>query len=247
MVRESPKVYDSTDSTNIKNKVPNEQNTNTNNTNQLQLNESESGKGLGDLRENISDVQGKFGDEFDCEEGRYFDEFGDVIDCDGASSVISDVNMAETSNGNQREEIHLTQDTEHKNEGNDLIEIDLTQEIPQTNETDSVTNDHDSIASTNKTKNFDTDVETVSDPCDIKDGIEIPETYKREKREKKPKHKKKFINYVKFPQIDSVLVEEIPWDVDRDQNIGLNLRRTSSLIKPKMVTGSKCTRVVGKD
>ena len=126
---------------------------------------------------------------------------------------ISDVNMAETSNGNQREEIHFTQDTEEENEGNDLIEIDLTQEIPQTNEADSVTNDHDSIASTNKTKNFDTDVEIVSDPCDIEDGVEIPESYKHEKRAKKPKHKKKFINYVKFAQMDSVLVEEIPWDV----------------------------------
>ena len=31
------------------------------------------------------------------------------------SGVISDVNMAETSNGNQREEIHLTQDTEQEN------------------------------------------------------------------------------------------------------------------------------------
>ena len=232
--RESPKVYDSTDSTNVKNKVPNEQNTNTNNTNQLQLNESESsGKGLGDLRENISDVRGKFGDEFDCEEGGYFDEFGDVIDCDGASGVISDVNMAETSNGNQREEIHLTQDTEQENEGNDLIEIDLTQEIPQTNEADSVTNDHDSIASTNKTKNFDTDVEIVSDPCDIEDGVEIPESYKREKRAKKPKHKKKFINYVKFAQMDSVLVEEIPWDVDRDQKYRIECEEDEFIDKAK--------------
>ena len=64
--RESPKVYDSTDSTNVENNVPNQQNTNTNNTDQLQLNESESsGKGLGDLRENIPDVRGQFGDEFD--------------------------------------------------------------------------------------------------------------------------------------------------------------------------------------
>ena len=234
MVRESPKLYDSTDSTNIKNKVPNEQNTNTNNTNQLQLNKSESsGKGLGDLRKNISDVQGKFGDEFDCEEGGYFDEFGDVIDCDGASGVISDVNMAETSNGNHHEEIHLTQDTEHENEGNDLIEIDLTQEILQTNETDSVTNDHDSIASTNKTKNFDTDVKIVSDPCDIEDCIEIPETYKREKREKKPKHKKKFINYVKFAHMDSVLVEEIPWDVDRDQKYRIECEEDEFIDKAK--------------
>ena len=84
---------------------------------------------MGDLRENVSDVHGKFGDEFDCEEGGYFDEFGDVIDCDGASGFISDVNVAETSNGNQHEEIHLTQDTEQENEGNDLIDIDLTQEI----------------------------------------------------------------------------------------------------------------------
>ena len=43
------------------------------------------------------------------------------------------LNVAETSNGNQREEIHLTQDTEQEDEGNDLIEIDLTQEIAQIN------------------------------------------------------------------------------------------------------------------
>ena len=166
--RKSPKVCDSTDSTNVKNKVPNEHHSNTNNTNQLQLDESESsGKGLGDLRENISDVCGKFGDEFHCEEGGYFDEFGDVIDCDGASGVISDVNVAETSNGNQHKEIHLTQDTEQENEGNDLIEIDLTQEIALINKDDSITNDHDSITSTNKSKTVDTDVEIVSDLCDI--------------------------------------------------------------------------------
>ena len=187
--KESQKVCDSTDSTNVKNKVPNEHHSNTNSTNELQLDESESsGKGMGDLRQNISDVCGKFGDEFDCDEGGYFDEFGDVINCDRASGFSSDVNVAETSNGNQ--EIHLTQDSEQANEGNDLTQIDLTQEIPQTNEDHSITNDHDSIASTNKTKTVDTDVEIVSDPCDIEDGIDIPETYKREKREKETQTQK---------------------------------------------------------
>ena len=230
--KESPKVSDSTDSTNIKNKVPNEHHTNTNSTNELQLDESESsGKGMGDLRQNISDVCGKFGDEFDCDEGGYFDEFGDVIDCDRASGFSSDVNVAETSNGNQEND--LTQDSKQANEGNDLTQIDLTQEILQTNEDHSITNDYDSIASTNKTKTVDTDVEIVSDPCDIEDGIDIPETYKREKREKKPKHKKKCINYVKFAHMDSVLVEEIPWDVDRDQKYRIECEEDEFIDKAK--------------
>ena len=229
--RESPKV---SDSTNVKNNVPNEHHTNTNSTNQLQADESEaSGKGKGDLIENVSDVREKFGDEFDCEEGGYFDEFGDVIDCDGASGLISDVYVAETLNGNQCEEIHLTQDTEEENEGNDLIDIDLTQEIAQINEHDSITNDNDSITSTNKTKTVDTDVELVSDPCDIEDGVDIPESYKREKREKKPKHKKRSINYVKFAQMDSVLVEEIPWDVDRDQKYRIECEEDEFIDKAK--------------
>ena len=221
--RESPKV---SDSTNVKNNVPNEHHTNTNSTNQLQVDESEaSGKGKGDLIENVSDVREKFGDEFECEEGGYFDEFGDVIDCDGASGLISD--------GYQREEINLTQDTEEENEGNDLIDIDLTQEIAQINEHDSITNDNDSITSTNKTKTVDTDVELVSDPCDIEDGVDIPESYKREKREKKPKHKKRSINYVKFAQMDSVLVEEIPWDVDRDQKYRIECEEEEFIDKAK--------------
>ena len=64
-----------------------------------------------------------------------------------------------------------------------------------------------SITSTN-TRNVDTDVEIVSDLADPEDGIEIPESYHREKRPRKLKYKKKSINYVKFVQMDSVLEED---------------------------------------
>ena len=56
----------------------------TNSTNELQLDESESsGKGMGDLRQNFSDVCGKFGDEFDCDglEWRMLTTFVE-INCD---------------------------------------------------------------------------------------------------------------------------------------------------------------------
>ena len=55
-----------------------------------------------------------------------------------------------------------------ENEGNP---IDLTHEIAQTN-----TSDLNSITSTN-TRIVDTDVKIVSDPADVEDGIEIPESY----------------------------------------------------------------------
>ena len=76
------------------------------------------------------------------------------------------------------------------NEGNGIA---LTQEIVQTKELDSITS--------TKTKTVDTDVEIVSEPADLEEGIELPESYQCEKRKNKPKHKEKCINYVKFVQI----------------------------------------------
>ena len=127
---------------------------------------------------------------FGCEDGQYFDKFGDVVDDsgddrhDGASLLNADVEMEQITT---------------ENEGNP---IDLTHEIVQTN-----TSDLNSITSTN-TRNVDTDVEIVSDPADLEDGIEIPESHHHKKRPRKLKYKKKSINYVKFAQIDSVLVDE---------------------------------------
>ena len=64
------------------------------------------------------------------------------------------------------------------------------------------TSDLNSITSTN-TKNVDTDVEIVSDPAYLEDSFEIPEGYHCKKRPRKPKYMKKFINYMKFAQMDS--------------------------------------------
>ena len=68
-----------------------------------------------------------------------------------------------------------------ENEGNP---IDLTHEIVETN-----TSDLNSITSTN-TRIVDTNVKIVSDPADVEDGIEIPESYRCEKRPRKLKYKK---------------------------------------------------------
>ena len=163
------------DSTNVKSKVPNEHDTNPKNMNKWEVDQSQSsGNGVGDLHENISDVHNKFGDDFGCDDGEYFDEF-DVVEHsgnDGALGFNSDVEMEQIAK---------------ENEGN---EIDLTQEIVQTNRSDSIT-------STNM-KNVNTDVKIVSDLADLEEGIEIPQSYQHEKRQKKPKYEKKFINYVKF-------------------------------------------------
>ena len=127
---------------------------------------------MGDLHVNISDLHDKFCNEFACDDGQYFDEFGDVVDDsghdrhDGALVLNADAKMEQIST---------------ENEGNP---IDLTHEIAQTN-----TSDLNSITSTN-TRNVDTDVQIVSDLADLEDGIEIPESYHHEKRPRKLKYKK---------------------------------------------------------
>ena len=202
--------------TNIGNKAPNEKDTNTRKTNEWEVDESQSsGNGVGDLIVNISDLHDKFGDDFGCDDGQYFDEFGDVVDDsghdrhDGASVLNADVEMEQITT---------------ENEGNT---IDLTHEIVQTN-----TSDLNSITSTN-TRIVDTDVEIVSDPADVEDGIEIPESYHHDGRPRKLKYKKKSINYVKFVQMDSVLVDEIPWDVNRDQKYQIECEEEDYIDKAK--------------
>ena len=64
-------------------------------------------------------------------------------------------------------------------------------------------------------------------------GIEIPESYHCKKRPRKLKYKKKSINYVKFAQMDSVLVDEIPWDVDRDQKYQIGCEEEDYIDKEK--------------
>ena len=185
-----------------------------------------SGNGVGDLHVNISDLHGKFGDDFGCDDWQY--KFGDVVDdsghdChDGVSVLNADVKMEQITT---------------ENEGNP---IDLTHEIAQTN-----TSDLNSITSTN-TRNVDTDVEIVSDLADLEEGIEIPESYRCEKRPRKLKYMKKSINYMKFAQMDSVLVDEIPWDVNRDQKYRIECEREDYIDKAKDGRCLRCIQVAEK-
>ena len=80
--------------------------------------------------------------------------------------------------------------------------IDLTNNRSKTN-----TNN---VCAVTSTVNDDSDVEIVDDPADLEEGIPIPENYTCEKRPKRQKYRKQYINYVKFAQMDSVRVEEIP-------------------------------------
>ena len=116
--------------------------------------------------------------------------------------------------------------------------IDLTNNRSKTN-----TNNVRTVTST---IDDDSDVEIVNDPADLEEGIPIPENYIREKRPKRQKYRKLYINYVKFAQMDSVHVEEIPWDVDREQKYTIECEEEEYIDKSKMDTGSRCTQVVIK-
>ena len=69
---------------------------------------------MGDLHVNISDLHDKFGDDFGCDDGQYFDKFGDVVDdsghdChDGASVLNADVKMEQITTENEGNPIDLT-------------------------------------------------------------------------------------------------------------------------------------------
>ena len=139
-----------------------------------------------------------------------YDEFGDlcgVSECNSPDDCSGDgVQLGTTAN-----------------EGNHMI--DLTNNRSKTN-----TNN---VCATTSTVNDDTDVEIVDDPADIEEGILIPENYIREKRPKRQKYRKRCINYVKFAQMDSVRVEEIPWDVDRDQKYTIECEEEEYIDKSK--------------
>ena len=103
--------------------------------------------------------------------------------------------------------------------------IDLTNNRSKTN-----TNN---VCTVTSTIDDDSDVEIVNDPADLEEGIPIPENYICEKRPKRQKYRKWYINYVKFAQMDSVRVEEIPWDVDRDQKYTIECEEEEYIDKSK--------------
>ena len=170
-----------------------------------------SGNGVGDLHVNISDLHDKSCDEFACDDGQYFDKFGDVVDDsghdrhDGASVLNADVEMEQITT---------------ENEGNP---IDLTHEIAQTN-----TSDLNSITSTN-TGNVDTNVESCQWFGWL--GRWYWNTWKLPLQEetKETEIQKKSINYVNY----SVLVDEIPWDVNRDQKYQIECEEEDYINKAK--------------
>ena len=89
------------------------------------------------------------------------------------------------------------------------------------------------VCAVTSTVNDDSDVEIVNNSADLEEDILIPENNIHEKRPKRQKYRKQYINYVKFPQMDSVRVEEIPWDVDRDQKYTIECEQEEYIDKSK--------------
>ena len=163
------------------------------------------------MHANVSGVWDRFGDEFHCGDGDYlYDEFGDLC-------RASEGNSADHSGADD-----VPSGTTAK-EGNDMI--DLTNDRSNTN-----TNNVCPVISN---VNDDSDVEIVNDLADMEEGIPIPSNYRCEKRPKKQKYKKRYINYVKSAQMDSVRVDEIPWDVDRDQKYTIECEKDEYIDKSK--------------
>ena len=163
------------------------------------------------MHANVSGVRNRFGDEFHCHDGDYFyDEFGDLC---GASEG----NSPDDSSGDGVQLGTMAK------EGNDMI--DLTNNRSKT--------DTNNVCTVTSTIDDDSDVEIVDDPADLEEGIPIPENYIREKRPKRQKYRKRCINYVKFAQMNSVCVEEIPWDVDRDQKYTIECEEDEYIDKSK--------------
>ena len=166
------------------------------------------------MHANVSGVRNRFGDEFHCHDGDYlYDEFGDLC---GASKGNS-------PDDSGRDGVQLgTMGTTAK-EGNDMIDLTNNRSKTNTNNVCTVTSTIDEYS----------DVEIVNDPADLEEGIPIPENYIREKRPKRQKYRKQCINYMKFAQMDSVRVEEIPWDVDRDQKYTIECEEEEYIDKSK--------------
>ena len=195
----------------VSNVQPNQNATNSKANDEGESQNIESGRGVTDLHANVSGVWDRFGDEFHCGDGDYlYDEFGDLCQASEGNSAdhsgADDVPLGTTAK-----------------EGNDMI--DLTNDRSNTN-----TNNVCPVISN---VNDDSDVEIVNDPADMEEGIPIPSNYRCKKRPKKQKYKKRYINYVKFAQMDSVHVDEIPWDVDRDQKYTIECEEDEYIDKSK--------------
>ena len=139
-----------------------------------------------------------------------YDEFGDLCQASEGNSP-DDCGADDVPSGTTAKE------------GNDMI--DLTNDRSNTN-----TNNVRPVISN---VNNDSDVEIVNDPADMEEGIPIPSNYICEKRPKKQKYKKQYINYVKFAQMDLVRVDKIPWDVDGDQKYTIKCEEDEYIDKSK--------------
>ena len=166
------------------------------------------------MHANVSGVHNRFGDEFHCRDGDYlYDEFGDLC---GASKGNSPDDSGQDG-------VQLGTMGTMAKEGNDMIDLTNNRSKTNTNNVRTVTSTIDD----------DSDVEIVDDPANLEEGIPIPENYIREKKPKRQKYRKQCINYVKFAQMDSVRVEEIPWDVDRDQKYTIECEEDEYIDKSK--------------
>ena len=88
--------------------------------------------------------------------------------------------------------------------GNDYFDLTDSDSSKLTN-----SNSNRKVSVTNTAEESDIDI--ISDPENIDEGVDIPEEYIREARPKKRKHLKTYIKFAVFALMDLVHIEEIPW------------------------------------
>ena len=155
--------------------------------------ESNDGGGFNDqIVSDLREVYGEIGDEVS--DGEFYDEYGDEI----GKSEPAEVPPSPGLIG----KVDLP--------GNNYIDLTDSDSSKLTN-----SNSNRKVSVTNKAEESDIDI--ISDPENIEEGVDIPEEYIREVRPKKQKHLKTHINFAVFALMDLVHVEEIPWDVDGNQ------------------------------
>ena len=155
--------------------------------------ESNNGGGFNDqILSDLRDIYGEIGEEVSGSE--FYDEYGDEI--------------GEKELGEVPTYPHVIGKPDLP--GNNYIDLTDSDSSKLTN-----SNSNRKVSVTNTAEESDVDI--ISDPENIDEGVDIPEEYFREARPKKRKHLKTYINFAVFALMDSVHIEEIPWDVDGNQ------------------------------
>ena len=185
--------------------------------------ETESNNGGGFNDQILSDLRDIYGEIGEVSGGEFYDEYGDEI--------------GEKELGEVPTYPHVIGIPDLP--GNNYIDLTDSDSSKLTN-----SNSNRKVSVTNTAEESDVDI--ISDPENIDKGVDIPEEYIREARPKKQKHLKTYINFAVFALMDSVHIEEIPWDVDGNQKYMIACEEGEYIDKYKDSRCLRCTLVAGK-